>query len=204
VARAPAAAWEEILPEGADPPPDVPADIFEAALSVFLAGRRLDMRALAVDLGIGRATLYRRVDNRDRLLGEIIWYLTRRALLPALERAEGKTGPARVLAVVEDFMRFVHAQEPFRRFLDAEPEIALRILTSKHGVVQRRLIEAQERLLAQEQERGNLNPSMDLATLAYVIVRIGESFLYADVIADSETDIGQAVEVIGRLLAESA
>jgi hypothetical protein len=36
--------------------------------------------------------------------------------------------------------------------------------------------------------------------LAFVLVRIGESFLYADAIADGEPDVDQALEIIGRLL----
>jgi Tetracyclin repressor-like, C-terminal domain len=53
-----------------------------------------------------------------------------------------------------------------------------------------------------EEARGNLTLGIDHATLAYAIVRIGESFLYADVIADNDPDVDQAVAVIGRLLRE--
>ena len=53
-----------------------------------------------------------------------------------------------------------------------------------------------------EEARGNLRLGIDRATLAYAIVRIGESFLYADVIADNDPDVDQAVAVIGRLLRE--
>jgi AcrR family transcriptional regulator len=199
----PAADAELLIPEGAAPPQEVSADIFEAALATFLEGRRLDMRALAGDLGMGRATLYRRVGNRDRLLGEVIWFLTRRALIVALERAGDHTGAERVVAVVQAFMSFVRAQPSLRRLLDAEPEAALRILTSKQGPVQQGIVEALERLLAQEEERGNLSLSIDRDTLAYVIVRVGEGFLYADVIADNEPDVEAAVDVVARLLRES-
>lgn len=190
----------ELVPEGAAPPPDLPAEVFEHALGLFLRGKRLDMRALAEELGIGRATLYRHAGNKSAVLGETIWYLTRRALIPAIQLAHGQSGADRVLAIMGSFMRFVHAQPGFQRLLEEEPEAALRILTSKEGHVQARLIEALQRLLQQEEERGNLDLGIDSATLAYVIVRIGESFLYADVIADSDPDIGQALDVIARLL----
>ncbi|HEY4025997.1 MAG TPA: QsdR family transcriptional regulator, partial [Candidatus Dormibacteraeota bacterium] len=42
--------------------------------------------------------------------------------------------------------------------------------------------------------------TLDRATLAYIIVRIGESFLYADVIANNQPDVGRAVEVVAQLL----
>ena len=191
---------DELLPEGTAPPADVPAAIFAAALERFLACERLDMRALAAELGIGRATLYRRVGGRDHLLGAVIWFLTRRAIAQALPAGEGLEGRDRVTALLRAFMRDVHGRPPLRRLLDAEPEAALRILTSKHGPVQQGMIDAVAALLAEEEEHGALATGIDRATLAYVIVRVGESFLYADVIADNDPDVDLAVEVIGRLL----
>ena len=49
-----------VLPEGTQPPGEVPAGIFAAAVDVFVSGQRLDMRSLARRLGVARATLYRR------------------------------------------------------------------------------------------------------------------------------------------------
>lgn len=190
----------ELVPGGLEPPPEIPKEIFQAALRIFLEQRRLDMRALAADLGIGRATLYRKVGNRDRLLGEVIWYLARRALAGAARAGEGRRGAERVVATVEAFMKFAHAQPDLRRLLEAEPEAALRILTSKEGPVQPGIVQALERLLADEEAAGHLRLTIDRATLAFIIVRVGESFLYADVIADLEPDVGTAVEMVRRLL----
>jgi AcrR family transcriptional regulator len=189
----------QLLPEGVEPPDDIPPDIFEAALRTFLELRRLDMRALAGELGIGRATLYRRVGGRDHLLGAVVWFLTRHAIARAVKAGAGLAGRERLAAVNAGFMHDVNRQPGFRRFLDAEPEAALRILTSKHGPIQRGVIDWVARLLAQEEERGAIAPDVDLETLAYVIVRVGESFLYADVIADNEPDVDLAVDVIGKL-----
>ena len=194
---------EGLIPGGTAPPEEIPAEIFRAALRTFLELRRLDMRALAGELGMGRATLYRKVGNRDRLLGEVIWYLTRQALARAVGKAERLTGVERVVAVVEEFMTFVHRQPDLRRLLEAEPEAALRILTSKDGPVQQGIVDALEALLAEEEQRGDLHLTIDRATLAYVVVRIGESFLYADVIADNEPNVDTAVEVVRLLLRDS-
>jgi AcrR family transcriptional regulator len=189
-----------VLPEGLGPPADVPPAIFAAALHTFLELRRLDMQSLAAELGIGRSSLYRKVGSRDHLLGEVLWYLTRRAVVRALDASAALEGRQRVIAVVEHFLRDVHGQVSLKRLLQEEPEVALRLLTSKHGAVQRRIIAVVERLLAQEEARDGSRLTLDRATLAYIIVRIGESFLYADVIADNQPDVGRAVEVIGRLL----
>lgn len=197
-----AAAPHEIIAAGTDPPADIPGDIFQAGLRTFLDRRRLDMRALAGELGISRATLYRRVGGRDHLLGEVIWYLARRSLARAYEGTEELRGEERVVGVVERFMRDVHSQPALARLLEAEPEAALRILTSKHGPIQRGIIEVLERLMELEESRGHLRLGIDRATLAFAIVRLGEGFLYADVIADNDPDVDQAVAVIGRLLRE--
>jgi AcrR family transcriptional regulator len=189
-----------ILPEGVGPPADVPPAVFVAALHTYLEMRRLDMRALAAELGMGRSSLYRKVGTRDNLLGAVLWYLTRRSIVRAIEASNGLRGPARVVGVVHHFLHDVHSQAALRRLLQEEPEAALRILTSKRGVVQQRITRVVERLLAAEEAHADARLTLDRATLAYVIVRIGESFLYADVIADNQPDVDRAVEVVAQLL----
>lgn len=182
----------------------MPSEVFEAALATFLAGRRLDMQALAAELGISRSTLYRRVEDRDALLGEVVWYLTRRAVWTITGQVdrEGHRGAARVLEVTHRFMAFMSSQPALQSLLAREPEAALRILTSKHGPVQGGLVAATMHVLKEEISRGHMTLSIDPATLAYVIVRIGESFLYADAIADHEPDLELATTVVARLLNE--
>ena len=193
-----------LLPEGTNPPEGIPTDIFRAALRIILDCARLDMRSLATQLHMGRATLYRKVGSRDRLLGEILWFLTRLEISGSVTEAGDAAGAERIVVMVDAFMRRVHGRPPLRRLLDAEPEIALRILTSKHGPVQRGTISVVRRLLDEEAASGALQLTIDSDTLAYVIVRIGETFLYADVIAGHPVEIDQATEVISRLLAGSS
>nr|MDT0666308.1 hypothetical protein [Micromonospora sp. DSM 115978] len=58
----------------ADPPPHTTGAhaAVAAATAVYLRGSPLDMSALATSLGIGRATLYRWVGNREDLLGVVL------------------------------------------------------------------------------------------------------------------------------------
>ena len=134
------------------------------------------------------------------LLGAVLWYLTRRAMGRAMGAGEGLEGSERIAAIARSFMRDVNRQPAFRRLLEYEPEAALRILTSKHGPIQQGVIEWTSRLLEQEEERGAIRLGIDRATLAYVMVRVGESFLYADVIAGRDADLDQAIAVVGQLL----
>lgn len=142
--------------------------------------------------------------SRDRLLGEVLWFLTRHEIAQALRETGSATGADRIVALVGAFMHRAHGRPALRRLLDSEPEIALRILTSKHGPVQRGVIGVVHRLLDQEAARGSLRLNIDPGTLAYVIVRIGETFLYGDVIAGHPVDIDQATEVVARLLLGSS
>src|SRR5436190_19232693 len=90
-----------------EPPADIPREIFDAAVATYLDCRRLDMRALAGELGISRATLYRHAGGRDRLLGEVLCYRTRLALAHAAQDTRRLRGEKRVGTVVERFMRKV-------------------------------------------------------------------------------------------------
>ncbi len=188
------------VPEGTDKPAGISPEIFDAALTTFLSGRRLDMRALASEVGISRATLYRRAGSRDQLLGEVLWYLARIAMARASAAAWELCGRERVIAVIDHFLHDLQRAPTLRQLIESEPETALRILTSKHGRVQGGIVDALAYLIKAEREAGYMDPGLDQKTLAYAIVRIGESFLYADVIADTEPDVDRAVEVIERLL----
>ncbi len=200
----PAAELAALLPEGTAPPSTIPPPVFAAALRRVGELQRLDMRALAAELGLGRATLYRWVGSRDALLGEVFWWRARRSHARAAIASTGLTGRARILTSLQTFLTSAQADAALHRFLATEPEVALRVLTSQAARVQAGSIVVIERLLAEEVDAGRLALAIDRSTLAYVIVRICESFLYADVIAGRESDIDQAIAVVGQLLGPAA
>lgn len=194
------AGLSRLLPEGTAPPAAIPAAVFEAALRRVGDLQRLDMSALAAELGVGRATLYRWVGSRDALLGEVFWWRARRSHARAARASAGLTGRDRILTSLQTFLTSAQSDTALHRFLATEPEVALRVLTSQAARVQAGSIAVIERLLAEEADAGRLALVIDRSTLAYVIVRICESFLYADVIAGREGDIDQAIAVVGQLL----
>lgn len=192
------AGW--VVPQGTGPPPEVPPRIFAAAARAFAGGERLDMQHLAGSLGISRATLYRRAGNRDQLFAAVIWSDSRTILVEAVRRTDRLQGVPRAVAVAGHVLTVSDRSVPLRRFLAADPEAALRVLTGAHGGVQAGFIDAFERLLELEAGRGHLALGLDLASVAYALVRIAEAFLYADVIADRPRDIDRAVALIDGLL----
>jgi AcrR family transcriptional regulator len=184
--------------DGAAPRP-TPLDALRLARGRWLAGERLDMGALARELGISRATLYSWVGSKERLLGEVIWSFAEPAMGEARAAARG-SGPHYVTEVIERYMAGAIAFPPLRRFIGQEPEYALKVLTSKHSPMQRRSIAAMRDLLEDQVQAGALEPPLDLDSLAYLIVRIAESFLYSDVITGSEPDVDKTADAVRVLL----
>jgi hypothetical protein len=125
-------------------------------------------------------------------------YVARQRLdMQALGR---QLGVPRIVALIASVMRGVERDESLRAFLEADPELALRILTGTRSRVQRGIHQALESLLLIESERGAFAADVDASTLAYALVRIAEGFLYADLIADRIPDTDRAVQLVEALL----
>ena len=180
-----------------------PLDALRLARRSWLADQRIDMGALAEELGTSRATLYNWVGSKERLIGEVLWTLAEPTMRQAQEQAKG-SGPDYVGQVAERFVEAVAGFAPLRRFVEQDPEFALRILTSKRSPLQRRLIEMNRELLERQVAAGALDPPLDLDTLAYLLARIAESFLYTNVITGDEPDPAKAGQVTRVLLSAPA
>jgi AcrR family transcriptional regulator len=189
-----------VVPQGTEPPAWIPADVFAAAADAYATSHRLDMQSLARALGVARATLYRRAGNRESLLDEVLWWRARRLLAEQVHATRHLAGAARISAVIALALRSIELDRPLRALIESDPETALRMLTGTRSTVQRGMTGALENLINLERSRGSFAADLDTPTLAYAIVRICESFLYADLIADRARDIGRAVTVIEALL----
>ncbi len=195
----PDTALARLLSEGAPRPDALTA--FTVAREWYREGRRIEMQELAAELGVSRATLFRWVGGRDDLLGEVLAADARLPLDVADRESAGLHGGDRVARVMERFCELVLGAEQFRTLLRREPERALKILTTRAGAVQGRLVAAVEYLLQREADEGHLDPPMPLPDLAYLVVRILESFLYSDIITGETPDpakVGQAIAVLLR------
>jgi AcrR family transcriptional regulator len=189
-----------VLPEGTGVPGTVPAPIFAAAVDAFVSGQRLDMRSLARRIGVARATLYRRVGNREQLLDQVLWWQARRLLAEQVRASACLAGTERLTALIGGVLHAIGADRSLRVFLESDPETALRILTGRRSTVHQGMAASLENVIDLERGRGSFDTSLDTPTLAYAIVRVSEGFLYADVVADRAPDIGRAVTVIEALL----
>jgi AcrR family transcriptional regulator len=165
----------------------------------FLAGERVDVQAIARDLGLARATMHRWFGTREALLGEMLGELGEQRLEAIRAGVRGGGAPA-LLQCFDRFNRELAANPGLVAFLSQEQERALRILTSSAGAVQPRMVAAIEGLIGAEVQAGRFAPSVAPATLAYAIVRLAESFLYNDAIVGMRGDSDRLREVEAALL----
>ena len=180
-----------------------PADALAAARRKFLHHERVDMNELAQELGVGRATLYRWVGSRDELLGEVLWSLSEHGLAAAREHAKGN-GADWFLSIYNAFGDVIVESSALRHFAATEPECALRVMTTQASPQQRRVINYYRDLLVEAAETKGLQLRLDPDTLAFVLVRLAESFLWTDLITGEEPDMTKAREVARIVLMGAA
>ncbi len=175
----------------------------EAALSLatkrFLKCERVDVQAIARELGLARATMHRWFQTRETLLGELLGEIGERGLLQIRAETPG-SGAKALLETFDRFNRELAALEGMRAFLANEQERALRILTSSGGIAQPRAVAAVQRMIEAEVEAGQYAPKVDPSVLAYAIIRLGEAFLYNDAIIGIRGDTERLREIEGALL----
>lgn len=157
-------------------------------------GRRLDMQGLADELGVSRVTLFRHVGGREELISKALWVLTERSLMTATRRweAERAEGELHTPGTGRHLNEIVSQAQGLRRLLDDEPALAMRVLTDPRGRVQTGIVSYVEALLRRDMAEFGLVPLSEPGALAYALVRLGESFIYADVLAARQPDVATA------------
>lgn len=174
-------------------------DAFRLARRTWFAGQRVDMSALALELGISRVTLYRWLGTREQLLVEVVWSMGQK-LFQHVDSRTTASGSDRVVRIVVGFLDGVIASPAMRAWLSDEGEHAMRLLTRHDTGFQPRLIAAVHDLLAQEESEGRLDLPADLREVAYVIVRLIESYTYLDLITGEQPDARRAEPILRLLL----
>ena len=175
------------------------AQVLDVARREFGDGRRLDVSAIAAELGLARATLYRWFGSRDGLLGEMIARDAEEYFRRVRARVKGGGGRA-LLETFDQINRGLTRSFALRRFLEQEREAALRTLTSSGGIVEPRSVAVIADLIEDEVRRGAYDPPVDVPTLAYAIVGLANAFLYNDAVAGIRGDVDRLRDVEAALL----
>jgi AcrR family transcriptional regulator len=173
---------------------------FRAARHRFIDGERLDMGALAAELGVDRTSLFRWVGNRDALLAEVLWSLAV-STFDSADAAVHAEGADRVEGVLTRFVSDLIGAQYFRDWITREPSRALRILTTRESPVHRRFVVVTETLIEEELRGGRMATPLPVHDLATVLVRVAESFTYSDLIAGEEPSAERAAAALALVLA---
>lgn len=177
-----------------------PADLMRLARRRFLRGEGLDVQSLADELRVSRATAYRWAGNADVLVGRVIAALAEETFLRSAREACGESYD-RIVDMYRRGTRYVATSKPYRRWIAREdPDVVLRIVASKHHPPQATTMRLWEETLRVAAQEGVVDLPLDAHTMAYAIVRLSESFLYADLIAGEEPDVDSAVETFKLLV----
>lgn len=182
-----------------------PNDLLTLARKKWLAGERLDLGKLAGELSVGRATVFRWAGTRERLYGEVVWQELSESYEAARQASIGLKGARLIASAARTLMESLLASEPMQAFIAHDPAFAMRVLLSSESSVEKRLVAYVEQSLVTQRDEGHINPAMALHDLAYVVVRIAQSFMYRDVISGEgeRPDVAAASLAIEILVSSS-
>jgi AcrR family transcriptional regulator len=174
-------------------------DVLAAAMQRYLRGQRIDVQAIAAELGLGRSTVYRWFGSREGLIGEVLNLAYDGLVDRACAQAKGHGGP-RLLDVFDRLNRSLADAPALRQFVEQERDVALRIITSSGGSAQPHNVARIVQVIEEEVDAGNYDPPVEPATLGYAIVRLAEAFLFNDAAAGMRGDVDRLREVEAAIL----
>jgi AcrR family transcriptional regulator len=171
-----------------------PVDAVELARTRFLEGRRIEMRSLAEDLGIGRTTLYRWVGERDELVEEVFAGLVDEWFQLVEARATGE-GRERLIDIFTRFLDVASASSPLSDFASREPALTMRLLMDRQGKVALHSKKLISGLVAEHlpelEVPENIIDAIEMSTAALV---------WANIATEREPDIEGAISLTETLI----
>jgi len=174
------------------------ADVIREGRRRFLRSERIDLVAIAEELGIARATLYRWLGDRDAVAGAVLLSLAKDTLDGAIARPR-PAGAAGVVEAIVQTLCDISGHPAMRTYLAFDPQRAISILTGRGSIVAAGMAARFEELIGSEcPEAAGADVSMD--DLAYAVLRLGEAYCYSDVIAGRDVDVERARPLFLRLL----
>lgn len=154
-------------------------DVVRAATVLFVESGTVEMEVLAGRLAVSRATLYRVVTSRERLIVDLLWRSAERSMRQAVAETPG-TGVERLVAAGRRHLAEVVTWEPFRRFLVLDTELSRRVLFSSDRSVHLHSVALWQELLEQAEAAGELVLPYDAHDAAQLLVSVAEVVVYKD------------------------
>jgi AcrR family transcriptional regulator len=188
------------VPRGPGRPPAATREaVLEAARRHYLRGERIDIRAIAAELGLSRNTIYTWYGSREQLTGEVIVSFGMPLLARCREQAEG-TGGRALVDTFDRFNRALTAAPALRQFVEREREAAVRVLTARSGTNELANVAAITALIQAEADAGTYDPPVEPGLLAYGIVRLAEAFLFSETALADPGELDRLRDIEAALL----
>ena len=166
---------------------------FDYAVGMYLRGRRIDLSVLASELGVGRTTVHRWFGTREDLIVDILGFTSVALLMEVRGRVQAE-GPQGLLETFDRFNHELLEVPALTTFMANERDPMEYIVRADRGP-QPMLVEAIGGMIQDEIDAGRFQAPVDSETMAYAIVRLAQSFLYAD----SATGIRGDLERLRRI-----
>ena len=140
-------------------------DVLGAAMHRYLRGERIDVQAIAAELRLGRATVYRWFGSREELIGEVLAAADGSAdRRGARRRPRARRGRAARTPSTGSTAALMDAPA-LLQFVEQERDAALRIITSGAGIVQKHMVARVTGLIEDEVRAGTYEPPVEPETL---------------------------------------
>ncbi|MFD7847672.1 QsdR family transcriptional regulator [Nocardia sp. NPDC059764] len=169
-------------------------DARRVAVWRFQHGERVDMNTVASQLGIGRTTLYRWVGDREKLMDYVILESVDDLWRQSLTAAAGD-GIEYALDAVARFIRATTAYAPLARFVEREPNLALRVLLDPAGLVVTALTSGLAAAITAAA------PELEVPPPTYGVLSVAATaVVWANVAGGREPDIDSTVAIMRTVL----
>jgi hypothetical protein len=168
------------------------------ARETFLACRRIDMNSLAAELGVNRVTLFRNVGNRQQLLVNVLWSMARKSLELNKHRAQRRSDDW-LADTLAGFVRDWSTSPACQHFMREEGELAVRLTTHPEHGFQPRMLAVVEQMLGEQLDQGQLTTGVPIDELAFVTVRIVESYAHINYFSgrtESDGNLDRVLRVV--------
>jgi AcrR family transcriptional regulator len=173
---------------------------FRTACTWFMDGRRIDISALAEEVGVSRVTMHRWVGTRDELLSEVMWHLTERTLDRLLADVDAAGITPRAPELLGRYVEAIATNTGVLRLQREEPETFVRLCTTNASTFQTRMIAKVAEVLAGDRAAGGLSIDLDDGELAFAVVRLLEAYAHAPTLTGDPADPALTTRVLRALL----
>lgn len=169
---------------------------FHVACRWFMAGRRLDISALAEDVGVSRVTMHRWVGTRDELLTEVMWHLTSGTLDRILAEIDAEGISPRAPELLGRYVGVIAGNAGVLRLQVDEPETFVRLCTTSASTFQRRMVARVAEVLRADRRAGHATAELAIDELAFAVVRLLEAYAHAPSLTGDPVDAALTTRVL--------